>query len=218
MRKIVTAAFVSLDGVMQAPGGPSEDTSHGFEHGGWLAPLWDDALEEAIGELFAARFDLLLGRKTYDIFAAFWPGVAKKSAGEVGEGDLLIAKRFDAATKYVATHHAETLGWQNSRSLGSDVVATLRELKRQDGPTLITQGSSVLVHTLLANDLIDELHLMTFPIVLGRGKRLFADDARAAAFEVTRTVVSPRGAMLATYRRSGPVTTGSMLSPPERSK
>lgn len=136
MRKIVTGAFVSLDGVMQAPGGPEEDPTGGFRFGGWTAPFWNDAIGAALGESFAASFDLLLGRRTYDIFAAHWPHVVtdpQASGFDALNGD--IAKRFNAITKYVATHRPESLGWQNSRGLGDDVVRTVRELKSGDGPT-----------------------------------------------------------------------------------
>ncbi|TJX01203.1 MAG: dihydrofolate reductase, partial [Mesorhizobium sp.] len=144
MRKITTATFVSLDGVMQAPGGPEEDPVGGFEFGGWTFHYWDDVGGAFIGETFAKPFALLLGRKTYDIFAAHWPY----------QKDDPIADRFNAVTKYVATHQPDTLSWQNSQSLGDDVVATLRQLKQEDGPDLLIQGSSELIQTLLANDLI----------------------------------------------------------------
>jgi dihydrofolate reductase len=212
MRKIVTGAFVSLDGVMQAPGGPDEDRTGGFRFGGWIAPLCDDATNAALGETFSAPFDLLLGRTTYDIFASFWPHVTrdpKASGFDAGSADL--SRKFDAATKYVATHRPESLEWENSRGLGPDPVAGLRELKKQDGPILLTQGSSELVHTLLANDLMDELRLLIFPVILGRGKRLFAEGAMPAAFRVTRSTVSPSGVVIATYQRNGDVRTGSFV-------
>jgi dihydrofolate reductase len=210
MRKIVTGAFLSLDGVMQAPGAPEEDPSNGFKYGGWLVPLWDEACEAAMRELFAPPFELLLGRTTYDIFSAHWPNVEKDAnAKPSNEQDLEIARRFNSTTKHVATHRPESLRWQNSRALGTDVVASLRELKKQDGPTLLTQGSSLLVQTLLANDLIDELRLITFPVALGCGKRLFGEGTQPGAFSVTKSVLAPRGAVIATYQRAGSVTTGS---------
>ena len=217
MRKIVTGAFISLDGVMQAPGGPEEDPTGGFEYGGWVAARWDDVLGAAMAETFSAPFDLLLGRKTYDIFAAHWPYVETdptKSAFDKLNSD--IAKTFNAITKYVATHSPETLSWQNSRSLGSDVVATLRALKKSDGPILLTQGSTVLIQTLLANDLIDEFRLLIFPIVLGKGKRLFGGGAMPAGFRLTKSATSPSGVLIASYERAGDVTTGSfaMENPP----
>jgi dihydrofolate reductase len=205
MRKIVTAAFVSIDGVMQAPGAPEEDPSGGFKYGGWIVPYFDEVAGAAIDELFSSPFDLLLGRRTYDIFAAHWP----YRVNDPDEGNAKIAKRFNEVTKYVATHRPDSLTWERSRALGDDVVGALRELKRGDGPKLLTQGSSALIQTLLANDLIDELHVLTFPITLGRGKRLFADGTRPAAFELVKSKISPRGTMIATYQRAGDVQTGS---------
>jgi dihydrofolate reductase len=210
MRKIVVGAFVSLDGVMQAPGGPQEDTTGGFRYGGWTVPFWDDVTGAAMGETFSVPFDLLLGRKTYDIFAAYWPYVQRDpKASDFDALNVEIARRFNEITKYVATHRPESLTWHNSRGLGTDVVATVRELKKQDGPTLLTQGSSELVHLLLTHDLVDELRLLTYPLVLGRGKRLFAADAAPAAFQLATSKVSPNGAVIATYARSGDVKTGS---------
>ena len=210
MRKIVVGAMVSLDGVMQAPGGPQEDPTGGFEYGGWVAPHWDGTIGAAMDETFSAPFDLLLGRKTYDIFAAYWPFVQlDPKASDFNELNTLIAKRFNAITKYVATHRSETLTWQNSRALGTDVVATLRELKQQDGPMLLTQGSCEFIQTLLAHDLVDELRLLVFPLVLGPGKSLFGKGARPAAFKLTKSTVSPNGVMIASYVRAGNVTTGS---------
>ena len=210
MRKIITAAFVSLDGVIQAPGGPEEDPTGGFRFGGWTVPLSDDVTGSAIAELFSRPFDLLLGRKTYDIFAAYWPYFPiDPTASNFDAGAADVARKFNATTKYVATHRPESLTWQNSRALGSDVVAALREIKKQDGPPLLTQGSSALLHTLLATDLIDELRLQIFPVLLGRGKRLFADSATPAGFKVAKSTVSPRGVVIATYDRAGDVQTGS---------
>lgn len=210
MRKIVTMAFSSMDGVMQAPGGPEEDPSGGFAHGGWTAPLFDEAAGAAVGEVFAAPFDLLLGRKTYDIFAAHWPFVpTDPGASGYDEGEAQMAKRFAGITKYVATHRPDSLRWENSEPLGDDVVARLRELKREDGPILLTQGSSELIQTLLANDLIDELRLLIFPVVLGRGKRLFGAGAKPAGFALEEGSVSPNGVILTRYVRAGEVATGS---------
>jgi dihydrofolate reductase len=195
---------------MQAPGGPEEDPSGGFAHGGWVAPHWDDALGAAMDETFAAPFDLLLGRRTYDIFAAHWPHVqVDPTASDFDRLNADIARTFNRVTKYVATHSPHTLTWQNSQALGSDVVSALRELKQSDGPVLLTQGSTVLIQTLLANDLIDELRLQIFPLVLGRGKRLFGEGAIPAAFTLTKSVASPNGVLIATYERAGAVETGS---------
>jgi dihydrofolate reductase len=210
MRKIVAAAFVSLDGVMQAPGGPEEDPTGGFGFGGWATTHWDDALEAAVGETFAAPFDLLLGRRTYDIFAAHWPFVEHDP--EASAFDRLnsdIAETFDRITKYVATHEPGTLSWKNSEALGGDVVGAVRELKRTEGPILLTQGSTELLQTLLANDLVDELRLQTFPLVLGRGKRLWGEGAMPGAFRLVKATVSPSGVLIAHYARAGEVATGS---------
>ena len=199
MRKIIAATFVSLDGVMQAPGGPEEDPTGGFKFGGWTFHYWDDVTDAFIGETFSKPFALLLGRKTYDIFAAHWP---YQESGP-------IADSFNAVTKYVATHSHDTLSWQNSQSLGSDVVAALRKLKQEDGPDLLIQGSSELIQTLLANDLIDQISLLIFPLVLGGGKRLFGDGSMPAAFRLTRSNASTTGVIMATYERSGEIRTGS---------
>lgn len=210
MRKIIVGAFLSLDGVMQAPGGPQEDPAGGFRHGGWTVPYWDDVTEAALGEGFSAPFDLLLGRRTYDIFAAHWPYVPTETGASGFDAlNAEIARRFNTITKYVATHRPESLTWQNSRGLGTDVAATVREIKTQNGPALLTQGSSELVHLLLAHDLVDELRLLTYPLVLGRGKRLFGSDSAPAAFQLVRSKVSPNGAVIATYARAGEVKTGS---------
>jgi dihydrofolate reductase len=210
MRKIVIGAFVSLDGVMQAPGGPEEDTSGGFTLGGWTVPFWDDVIGAAMGESFATPFDLLLGRRTYDIFAGHWPKVPREPGAKgYDAGSAGIAERFDAITKYVATHRPESLAWKNSRGLGTDVAGALRDLKKADGPTLLTQGSTELVHLLLENDLADELRLLVYPIVIGKGKRLFERGSAPAAFELTKSTVSPKGVILATYARKGDVQTGS---------
>jgi dihydrofolate reductase len=210
MRKIITGAFVSLDGVMQAPGGPEEDPTGGFTFGGWTAPYWDDVIAAAMGESFATPFDLLLGRKTYDIFAAHWPYVdtnPQSTAFDAVNAD--IAKRFNALTKYVATHRPESLTWTNSKALGPDVAAAVRKLTKEEGPNLVTQGSSELVHLLLEHDLVDELRLLTYPVVLGRGKRLFAKGAAPRSLKVTKSVVSPSGVVITTYTRGGEVKTGS---------
>ncbi|HEY8942725.1 MAG TPA: dihydrofolate reductase family protein [Polyangiaceae bacterium] len=210
MRKIVTGAFISLDGVIQAPGGPEEDPTGSFRHGGWTVPLWDDAIGAVLSETFSAPFDLLLGRKTYDIFAAHWPYVQtdpKETTFDVLNAE--IANKFTRLTKYVATHRPESLTWENSQALGADVVATLREIKQTNGPILLTQGSSELIQTLLAHDLIDEFRLLVYPVVLGKGKRLFGSGTIPAAFKVTKSAVLPNGVMSATYERAGTVTTGS---------
>lgn len=161
-----------------------------------------------MGELFSAPFDLLLGRRTYDIFAGYWPHITD----EADPFSADIARTFNQATKYVATHHGETLTWENSQWLGQDILARLRELKRTQGPVLLVQGSSTLMQQLLANDLVDELRLLTYPVLLGGGKRLFDDNAAPAAFTLTHSVVSPGGVIVAHYRRAGAVKTGSFVA------
>lgn len=203
MRKIVAAAFVSLDGVMQAPGGPQEDPTGGFAFGGWTAPFSDEVIGEAMGEMFQRPFDLLLGRKTYDIFAAHWPYVAADAE------DAPIGELFGNVTKHVASRSRRDFNWRNSRWLGEDTVAAVRELKAGEGPDLLTQGSSDLLQTLLAADLVDELRLLTYPVVLGPGKRLFGEGARPGAFRPTRVTPGPSGVIVAAYERAGEVATGS---------
>lgn len=176
MRQIIASTFISVDGVMQAPGGPEEDTSGGFRHGGWQAALWEDGIGTAVDEIFSEPFDLLLGRRTYDIFAAHWPFTPVDPAEKgYDEGMAEIALRFARITKYVATHHPDSLTWQGTEWLGEDPVATLRRLKQSEGPNLLIQGSSDFVQTLLAHGLIDRYRLIMGPLVLGRGKRLFGD-------------------------------------------
>lgn len=210
MRKIVTSAFVSLDGVMQAPGGPEEDPTGGFKFGGWTAPYWDDALAAVMGEAFSQPFELILGRKTYDIFAAHWPYIpTDPEAQGFDEMEAGIARLFNGAVKHVATHSSVPLTWENSTALGSDIVAALRKLKAQDGPQLLIQGSSDLIQTLLAHDLIDEFRLLIYPLVLGKGKRLFGSGTLPGAFTVTKSTASPSGVVIATYERDGDVKTGS---------
>lgn len=200
MRKIKAATFVSLDGVMQAPGGPQEDMEGGFQFGGWTFHYWDEIMGKAMDETFSQPFDLLLGRKTYDIFAAHWPYAQENDP---------IGKVFNAATKYVATHSPDTLSWQNSVSLGPDVAATLHRLKQEDGPDLLIQGSSMLIQTLLSADLIDEMALMVFPLILGPGKRLFGNGAMPAALRLVSSQASSTGVIRAVYERSGDIETGS---------
>lgn len=202
MRKLIVAAFISLDGVMQAPGGPEEDTSGGFAYGGWVWPYYDKS-GEAMDGVFKRPFELLLGRRTYDIFAAYWPHVAEDAPHRN------IADLFNGTTKHVATHHPDTLAWQNSRDLWPDVATAVRELKRSDGPDLVTQGSSELVHQLLSTDLVDELRLLVYPVLLGHGKRLFDDRAQAAAFRLEASNASSTGVLVNRYVREGEVRTGS---------
>jgi dihydrofolate reductase len=200
MRKVIVGAFVSMDGVMQAPGGPEEDPTHGFKFGGWVAPLADDPVfGEEIGKLFDQPFDLLLGRRTYDIFAAHWP------YAEGGPHDD-IAKTFNRITKYVATRKGVDLSWKGSVAL-RDGAKDVAKLKQEDGPALVTQGSTELVHALLAADLVDEIRVFTFPVLLGKGKRLFDETSRPRTFTLTHSAVSPNGLIAATYVRDGEVKT-----------
>ena len=204
MRKIIAGAFVSLDGVMQAPGGPAEDPTGGFKFGGWAVPYWDEPMGEFMDECFSRPFDLLLGRKTYEIFAAHWPFV--------GEDDP-IGKTFKEVTKYVATSSTEPLAWKNSVTLKGDVAAEIARLKEGAGPVLLSQGSSVLLQTLLTHDLIDELRLLTFPLVLGHGKRLFGQGTKAGALKLAESKVSTTGVTMSVYARAGAIKTGSFELP-----
>jgi dihydrofolate reductase len=207
MRRVVTGAFVSLDGVMQAPGGPQEDPTRGFELGGWVVPYVDEEFGQAVDELFGPPFDLLLGRKTYEIFAAHWP------FAEGGDYDS-IAKRFNSVTKYVATRSNMELTWKGSVAL-HDAAADVARLKRENGPSLVTQGSTELIQALLAKDLIDEISICTFPVVLGKGKKLFGDGTRPAAYKLVSGRVTPAGVSIARYQRAGDVATGDFqLVPP----
>ena len=216
MRRIIISAFVSLDGIMQAPGGPEEDTSGGFTLGGWTVPYWDDALNAAMGETMSAPFDALMGRRTYDVFAAHWPRLETDPA-EPGyvEGESEMAATFNRITKYVATHSPQTLTWENTEGLGPDVPARLRDLKAGDGPDLMVQGSSGLIQLLLEHDLVDEMRLLIFPLLLGRGKRLFGGSGVPAALKLVSSSASPTGVLIAHYRREGEVRTGSFALPPD---
>ncbi len=200
MRKVIVGAFVSMDGVMQGPGGPEEDPTGGFKFGGWVAPFaGDPVFGEEIGKLFGQPYDLLLGRRTYDIFAAHWP------YAEGGPNDD-IAKAFNSITKYVATRKGADLTWKGSVAL-RDGVKDVAKLKQEDGPALITQGSTELVHSLLAAGLVDEIRSFTFPVLLGRGKRLFDESSEPRTFMVTHSAVSPSGLIAATYVLGGEVRT-----------
>jgi dihydrofolate reductase len=198
MRELVVNAFITLDGVMQAPGGPEEDPTGGFEFGGWSVPHWDDAMAEASAEQFRTPFDVVLGRKTYEIFAAHWP---------YAEGE--IADTLNAARKYVASNTLTSADWHNSVVLSGDVPAQVRELKEQDGPELRVIGSANLIQTLNANDLVDEYGLWISPVIVGKGKRIFGDDLAPATLELVESKTSTTGVLLNRYRKAGPVETGS---------
>jgi dihydrofolate reductase len=207
MRKIHAAAFVSLDGVIQGPGGTLEDTSGGFAAGGWVFGLWDDAVGEEIDRLFGRDYDLLLGRRTYDIFAGYWPYVDPDA-----EGNGPMARAFTACRKYVVSRGTPQLDWANSHQLRSidDVAA----LKREEGPDLVIQGSSTLYPPLLAAGLIDRLTLMIFPLVLGPGKRLFGEGTVPGLLECVGQRMGHRGTLIATYEQRGPLPSMAEVSPP----
>jgi dihydrofolate reductase len=200
MRKLAALTFVTLDGVMQAPGGPQEDPSGGFTHGGWVAGYWDGFLGDVMTAQMKGPFDLLLGRKTYELFAAYWP---KAGANEPG------AKELNDARKFVVSMTLEKLDWANSTLVTGDVVQEIRKLKEQNGPELQVHGSGKLIQTLLKNDLIDEFRLKIFPITLGPGKRLFAEGTVPLGFELIDSKTSPKGVIVATYSRAGEPKTGS---------
>lgn len=200
MRKLVVLTFVSLDGVMQAPGGPGEDTSGGFEYGGWTVPYFDEFSGKIMGEQMATAFDLLLGRKTYDIFAAYWPKQDPSTLANVP---------FNKATKYVVSSSSPKLTWDKSVLIDGDVVAKLKELKASEGPMLQVHGSSNLIQTLLKNDLVDELWLKIFPLTLANGKRLFGEGTIPAGFKLIESKTSPSGVIFASYKRDGDIKTGS---------
>ena len=199
MRRVIVGAMVSMDGVMQAPGWPEEDPTGGFKFGGWVAP-WGPVPE--LDKLFDQPFDLLLGTRTYDIFAAYWP------YQESGPFDS-IAKTFSRITKYVATRKGVDLAWKGSVML-RDAAKDVARLKQKDGPPLVTQGSTELVHSLLAAGLVDEIRTFTFPVLLGKGKRLFSDDSQPRSFKMTNSTVSPNGIIHATYVRDGEVKTSTV--------
>ena len=208
MRKLRGAAFVSIDGVMQAPGGPTEDPTGGFDKGGWVFGAWDPVVETVLGEIFTPPYDLLLGRRTYDIFAAHWPYVQGEEAG--------MGQALTAAAKHVLTRREGPLAWENSHRLADiDAVAAL---KQSDGPDLLIQGSSTLYPPLFAAGLIDELILMTFPVVLGRGKRLFGDGTTPASLRLTQHLVGDNGAIVTRYGPAGAVRTGTPPDMPEPSE
>jgi len=198
MRKLTGAVFLSLDGVMQAPGGPEEDTSGGFKYGGWTFPYFDDFAGKMMGEQIGPQYDLLLGRKTYDIFAAYWPHQNNE-----------IAAAFNNATKYVASHEHMKLNWEKSVLLTGDVAEQVKKLKAGDGRDLQVHGSGNFIQTLLKNDLVDEMWLKFFPVTLGSGKRLFAEGTIPAAFTLTESKTSPSGVIFASYKRGGEVKTGT---------
>jgi dihydrofolate reductase len=203
MRKLIVLSFITLDGVMQAPGGPEEDPTGGFKYGGWAAGYWDDFLGSVMAEQMAKPFDALLGRKTYEIFAAYWPYVKSD------DSDGPIADKINSAKKYVVSTTLDKLEWSNSTLIKGDVVQEIKNLKQQSGPELQVSGSSNLIQTLLKHDLIDEFRLKIFPITLGTGKRLFGDGTIPAGLKLVDSKTSTTGVIIATYERAGKVKTGS---------
>lgn len=201
MRQIRTATFVSLDGVMQAPGGPTEDPRGGFQFGGWTFPFWDEKAGGLMGRAMGENYDLLLGRCTYEIFAAFWPHM-----------DDEIGRAFNAVNKYVAAGPDTPLDWAHSHRLQGDLAQAVRALKATEGRDLLIQGSSEVIHTLLAHDLIDQLTVLTFPVILGQGRRLFDEGSRPHAWTLESSETSSTGVIVGTYRRAGDVPTGSFVA------
>ncbi len=197
MRKIVVLEFITLDGVIQAPGGPEEDTSGDFKYGGWTAPYFDDFSGKVMAEQMKQPFNLLLGRKTFEIWASYWP-----NHEDIWPG-------VNEATKYVVSKSLKKSDWENSVFINKNVVAELKKLKNQKGPDMQVYGSGNLVQTLLKNDLVDELWLKIFPVTLGQGKRLFEKGTVPAAFKLIETKISPSGVIFANYKRFGKVKTGS---------
>ena len=199
MRKVIVLSHVSLDGVIQAPGGPEEDTSGGFAYGGWLAPYSDDVIGTVMNKQMNLPFDLLLGRKTFEIFASHWPHHADEWPG------------VNPATKYVASNTMTSHEWQPSVFLGGDIAEKVSKLKQQPGPDLHVYGSANLLQTLMKHDLVDAFWLKIFPLTLGGGKRLFADGTIPAAFKVTESTVSSTGVILVNYERAGAIPTSTVL-------
>lgn len=207
MRRIIAITQVTLDGVMQSPGGPEEDPRGGFTQGGWAMPFFDEAGGEALGEIVSGEFDLLLGRRTYEIFAAYWPYA----------GDNPVAKAFTKATKYVVTNSLDRFDWVNSQPIGGDAVDEIRRLKASDGPELHVWGSSELLQALIAADLVDEFRVWVFPLVLGEGKRLFENGVPPRGLTLVESRSTPKGVLLNTYRPVGPLSGGSLApeNPPD---
>jgi dihydrofolate reductase len=201
MRKLVVLSFITLDGVMQAPGGPEEDTSGGFKYGGWVVGYGDDFLGKVMDAQMAEPFDLLLGRKTYEIFAGYWPHAKSE--------DQPLADRLNEAKKYVVSRTLSRLVWKNSTLIKGDIVDEIRKLKEQDGPEIQVHGSSNLIQTLLKSDLVDEFRLKMFPVTIGMGKRLFGEGTIPASFKLLESKVSTTGVIVATYVRDGEIKTGS---------
>lgn len=199
MRKLLVTTFLTLDGVMQAPGGPEEDAEGGFRHGGWSVNYWDDTMNEVMGETMGKPFDLVLGRKTYEIFAAYWPNASHEE----------VAKPLNDATKYVASRTLTSLEWQNSVLIEGDVAQGVAALKEGDGPELQVHGSANLIQTLLKHELVDEFQLLVFPVLLGKGKHLFADGTIPSGLKLVDHKVASTGVTIGRYVPAGEVVLGS---------
>ncbi|MDQ2952681.1 MAG: dihydrofolate reductase family protein [Chloroflexota bacterium] len=200
MRKLKVTTFLTLDGVMQAPGGPEEDGAGGFTHGGWSFGYWDDTVDQEMTAFMGPPFDLLIGRKTYEIFNAFWPHSTDPGA------DVL-----NTARKHVASRTLKSVDWNNSTLIKGDVAKYVVDLKKAEGPEIQVHGSGDLIQTLLKHDLIDEFHLMTFPVVVGTGKRLFANGTMPAGLKATNVKSSGTGVVIATYEPVGEIKSGSFV-------
>jgi dihydrofolate reductase len=201
MRKIITITFVTLDGVMQAPGGPEEDTTDSFKFGGWQYGYWDQVMGDVMDRFMKLPFELLLGRRTYDIFASYWPTATVENE---------VAVPFNSTKKYVVSHVPHELSWNNSALISGDVVNEIKKLKTEDGPDLWVYGSGNLIQTLLNHDLIDTMHIWTHPLVIGGGKRLFEEGVKPQGFKMTDSKISGTGVLMATYEPAGMFTTGTM--------
>lgn len=199
MRELAVSTFLTLDGVMQAPGGPEEDPSGGFDHGGWSVNYWDGVMEQVMGAAMSAPCDFLLGRRTYEIFAAHWPYA----------GDEPFARKINEATKYVVTTTLNALDWKNSRRVSGDIAEEISRLKKQDGPELQVHGSSLLIQSLLSHELIDEFRIWIFPVLVGPGKRLFGQGTMPTGLKLIETKTSTTGVLMNTYRRAGAIPKGS---------
>jgi dihydrofolate reductase len=198
MRELIVNTFLTLDGVMQAPGGPGEDDSGGFEHGGWSVNYWDEQMGQFMDEVMSMPFDLLLGRTTYDIFAAYWPHAPEEDA-----------KPLNDATKYVVSRGRPTLEWSNSVLIEGDAAEGIAALKQEDGPELQVHGSGNLIQTLMRHGLVDRYRLWLFPVVIGSGKRLFADGTIPSALKLVDSTVSTTGVVIGTYEQAGEIVTGT---------
>jgi dihydrofolate reductase len=199
MRELIVSTFLTLDGVMQAPGGPGEDDGGGFAHGGWSVNYWDERMGQVMTEAMSTGFDLVLGRRTYDIFAAYWP----HASDEAG------AKPLNDATKYVASRSRPALGWIPSVLIEGDAAEGIAALKKEDGPELQVHGSGNLIQTLMRHNLVDRYRLWVFPLVIGSGRRLFSDGTIPTGLKLVDSTVSTTGVVIGTYEPGGEILTGS---------